>query len=136
MLTPVEPWDPQSVLTETDSVTIHPQGNIWVDERSLIVVVDGDYALTSDTGEILRVYEGSGPVSPCAKVPGTRTVVFARDDQIVVFDLGTGEQRVVTDLTGRRGQLRAAHTADGEQVWFTWVEERGDLWVMDVEGGG
>ena len=22
---------------------------------------------------------------------------------------------------------------DGEQVWFLWAEERGDLWVMDVE---
>ena len=136
MLTPLEPWDPQPVVTETDSLTVHTQASLWVDDRSVIVVVEGDFALASDTGEILRVYEGSGPVSPCATVPGTRTVVFARDDQIVVLDLDTGEQRVVTDFTGRPGHLGAAHTADGEQVWFTWYEERGDLWVMDVQGGG
>jgi hypothetical protein len=39
----------------------------------------------------------------------------------------------VTDLTGRRGNLdRWSLATDGEYLYFSWGEELGDLWVMDV----
>jgi hypothetical protein len=39
----------------------------------------------------------------------------------------------VTDLTGRRGILSLhALATEGEYLYFTWGEELGDIWVMDV----
>jgi Tol biopolymer transport system component/predicted Ser/Thr protein kinase len=135
MITPMEPWDPQPAVTQTARVAIPTAGSVWVDDHSLIVSVDNDFALASDTGEILRVYEGSGPTTNCVRMRGTRTILFTRDDQLTALDLDNGEQRVVSDLAGRPGRLGYPCDATGEQVWFTWFEERGDLWVMDVEGG-
>jgi len=44
-----------------------------------------------------------------------------------------GEERLVVDLTGRRGQLDLMSLAtDGEFLYFSWQEDEGDLWVMDV----
>jgi len=136
MITPLEPWDPKPAISQTDSVDFPTGGGVWVDDHSLIVTMKGDFALASDTGEVLRVYEGSGPSTNCCKVRGARTILFTRDNQITALDLDSGEQRAVTDLTGRPGRMGYPCSADGEQVWFTWFEERGDLWVMDVEDGG
>ncbi|MCB9899673.1 MAG: PD40 domain-containing protein [Planctomycetes bacterium] len=134
MLTAVEPWDPRPILTTTDVIGVPTQSSVWVDDHTLVAMVDGDFALVSDTGEIQRVYAGSGPEQACTMVPGTRTILFHRGGQVAGLDLDSGELRVLTDLTGRPGDMGAVLTADAEQVWFTWFEARGDLWVMDVEG--
>ena len=45
---------------------------------------------------------------------------------------GTGE-RQATDLSGRRGYLEPLSLAtDGRDLYFTWGEDLGDIWVMDV----
>ena len=47
---------------------------------------------------------------------------------------GRGNRRA-TDLTVRRGAPGSeALTTDGEYLYFTWEEDLGDIWVMDVEG--
>ena len=39
----------------------------------------------------------------------------------------------VTDLSGRRGRLGdLALATDGTYLYFTWHEDKGDIWVMDV----
>jgi hypothetical protein len=44
-----------------------------------------------------------------------------------------GREYPVTDLTGRRGAMRPFSLAtDGKYLYFTWGEELGDIWVMDV----
>jgi Tol biopolymer transport system component len=135
MIGPLEPWTPQPVLTSTPSVSIPTVGYAWIDDRSLIVTVDGDLAVVSDAGEIMRVYEGSGGTIGGTKVRGARTIIYKLDDQFSTLDLDTGERRTVTDFSGRPGFLGFPYAATKEQAWFTWSEERGDLWVMDVEAG-
>ena len=42
-------------------------------------------------------------------------------------------ERPVTDFTGRPGTLGVFGLAtDGSYLYFTWDEDIGDLWVMDV----
>jgi hypothetical protein len=43
-----------------------------------------------------------------------------------------GTEHPVTDLKGRRGNLGWDLAADGQFVYFTWQENFGDIWVMDV----
>ena len=44
-----------------------------------------------------------------------------------------GEEQLVVDLTGRRGRLdRFSLATDGEFLYFSWEEDEGDLWLMDV----
>jgi Tol biopolymer transport system component len=46
---------------------------------------------------------------------------------------GSTAERQLTDLVGKRGYLRSLDDTDGEFLYFTWREDEGDLWVMDVE---
>ena len=43
-----------------------------------------------------------------------------------------GSEFPVTDLVGRSGTLGYALGTDGQYLYFTWWEDLGDLWVMDV----
>ena len=39
----------------------------------------------------------------------------------------------MTAFTGRRGDLGTyALTTDGDYLYFTWQDDLGDLWVMNV----
>ena len=42
-----------------------------------------------------------------------------------------GVERALTDFSGKRGSLARLAT-DGEYLYFTWEEDLGDIWVMDV----
>jgi Tol biopolymer transport system component len=48
---------------------------------------------------------------------------------------GSAEERQLTDFVGRSGFLGAVNDTDGEYLYFTWNEDQGDIWVMDVEPG-
>jgi len=55
-----------------------------------------------------------------------------RRNFFVVSRDGSGE-RAITDFAGRRGTAGAnALATDGAYLYFTWEEDEGDLWVMDV----
>jgi hypothetical protein len=42
-------------------------------------------------------------------------------------------ERRLTDLTGRRGAMGLIGlSTDGHYLYFTWQEDLGDIWVMDV----
>ena len=72
--------------------------------------------------------------------------VWTRDGSKVFF-LGTderagnlwsismidGDERPATNLAGRRGTLGGAVPAtDGHSLYFTWRDDVGDIWVMDI----
>ena len=44
-----------------------------------------------------------------------------------------GSVRQLTDLRGRYGRLGRYFAHDGTYLYFNWIEDTGDLWVMDVE---
>ena len=46
---------------------------------------------------------------------------------------GSSVDRQLTDFVGRPGYLGSVDDTDGEYLYFTWNEDHGDLWVMDVE---
>lgn len=50
-----------------------------------------------------------------------------------IMNVEDGRVRRLTDLSGRRGDLGiVALAAHGDHLFFTWEEEVGDIWVMDV----
>ena len=80
------------------------------------------------------------------KGPGRGYVQWSRNGKTIYFD-GVGEregniwavdtkeriERPVTDLRGKRGSLGSfGQATDGTYLYFTWEEDTGDIWVMDV----
>jgi Tol biopolymer transport system component len=54
-------------------------------------------------------------------------------DNIWSMSLENGSKQQVTDLQGRAGQLCfLALATDGDYLYFTWRQDLGDIWVMDV----
>jgi tricorn protease-like protein len=50
-------------------------------------------------------------------------------------EFGSSIDRQLTDFAGRPGYLGSLNDTDGEFLYFTWSEDHGDLWVMDVDQG-
>jgi Tol biopolymer transport system component/serine/threonine protein kinase len=48
------------------------------------------------------------------------------------LSLETGKVSRLTKLGGRRGSLGSSIATDGRYLYFTWSEDVGDIWVMDV----
>jgi len=48
-------------------------------------------------------------------------------------EFGSSTDRQLTDFVGRSGYLGRESDTDGEFLYFTWSEDHGDLWVMDVD---
>jgi hypothetical protein len=60
---------------------------------------------------------------------GFGRVIWARS-------METGVESRAAELEGRHGALEpSAIDTDGAHLYFTWVEDEGDIWVMDVEEG-
>ena len=49
------------------------------------------------------------------------------------FSVADGSVRQLTDFSGRYGNLGRTFATDGKYFYFTWHENTGDIWVMDVE---
>ena len=57
----------------------------------------------------------------------------SRADNVWSVAIGSGKERQVTALTGRRGALGGLSLAvDARHVYFAWQEQRGDVWVADL----
>jgi Tol biopolymer transport system component len=48
------------------------------------------------------------------------------------LSLDNGKVSRLTQLEGRRGNLADHFATDGRYLYFTWREDDGDIWVMDV----
>lgn len=44
-----------------------------------------------------------------------------------------GEERVLTDLSGRTGDIDAGLATDGKSIYFVWEETTADIWMMHME---
>ena len=68
--------------------------------------------------------------------PDGEDIYFAGPDakNFLAFSLKDRRTRPVTDLVGRRGTLGTQQmpTTDGAFFYFTWRDDLGDIWVMDV----
>jgi Tol biopolymer transport system component/predicted Ser/Thr protein kinase len=69
--------------------------------------------------------------------PDGNTVYFlgygVRQGNIWALAIGTQKERAVTALTGKRGKLgRLGLATDGHNLYFTWEEARGNIWVADI----
>ncbi len=69
--------------------------------------------------------------------PGGETVYFvARREgrgNLYEKEFGSSIEHQLTDFVGRPGYLGYLDDTDGQYLYFTWREDHGDLWVMDVE---
>jgi Tol biopolymer transport system component len=69
--------------------------------------------------------------------PDGRTFYFVgigkNESNLHAVSIDGTSQRQMTVLTGRRGAM-GCMTTDGRNLFFTWEEDLGDLWVMDVVG--
>ena len=78
-----------------------------------------------------------GPTGAPRWAPDGRHIYFVgrrdRSDNVWAVSTKDGSERPVTDLRGKRGSIgRRALATDGEYLYFTWEEDTGDIWVMDV----
>jgi hypothetical protein len=48
------------------------------------------------------------------------------------LSLGSGQISRLTRLEGRRGNIGYDFATDDRYLYFTWREDEGDIWVMDV----
>ena len=132
-VSPVDGVAPRHVPVDTSGGMTSAIGT-WLDDGSFLTFWDGDITHVGLDGGVLRRYPGPDPESNAiVPVPGETTLLFDQDEQLRGLDLESGEVRALTDLRGRPGRMGSIMGTDGEQIWFTWVERRGDLWIMDVE---
>ena len=120
-------------VTTGGTVEWTPDGHGLVVERQ-----DGLYRVAKDGGEALLLSRTvEFPYSPR----------FSRDGQSIYYGVITGprqEQGVwklslvdgkvsrLTKLEGRRGDSGYIISTDGRYLYFTWNDDDGDIWVMDV----
>lgn len=76
----------------------------------------------------------SGPVGPFGarfSWDGKR-LYYLREGNLWALSLEEGSKHSMTDLAAKRGTLGWGLATDGQYLYFTWAEETGDLWLMDV----
>ena len=66
--------------------------------------------------------------------PDGGSILFHGDRSISMIDARGGRPaRSIVELAGRPGELGFYGTpTDGRHVYFVWIEDVGDIWVMDV----
>ncbi|HXV60216.1 MAG TPA: protein kinase [Vicinamibacteria bacterium] len=96
---------------------------------------DGAYGLwrvAAEGGEPERLSERPG-ARPFFS-PGGREILFnGLNNNVWALSLDDRSERQITDLADKRGELGFyALATDGQYLYFTWVEDRSDIWTMDV----
>ena len=95
---------------------------------------------------IRRVRAEGGESEPLTRGPSQGAPSWSPDGKRIFFGAGgergpniwavsieDGAERAMTDFTGRPGTLgEQGLVTDGDYLYFTWDEDVGDLWVMDV----
>ena len=106
-----------------------------IDDRLLYGVSGGVWIgpVSEATPPVKIFEEGAGVMGWAADGRSLVGVVTRNGASVVVSiaDDGTHERRL-TNLTGRRGDLGGNTATDGRFLYFTWYEDVGDLWVMDL----
>ena len=111
---------------------------------------DGEWLLFSDigTGALLRVPAAGGDVRVVSRGPAG-FICFSADGRHALYigafgklnsiwrvSLDDDSEHAMTDLSGRRGSMGVnALATDGNYLYFTWEDDLGDIWVMDMVTG-
>lgn len=78
----------------------------------------------------------AGPGQVVRWSPNGQSIFFKgigpREGSLWQHSVTTDEERKVADLLGRRGRLGRGLSTDGDHLYFTWEEDLGDIWVMDI----
>jgi Tol biopolymer transport system component len=109
---------------------------------------DGQWLAVSREGRLSRVPRNGGEPVPMSTVPHEvntprvshdgRSIYFSvvsgplEDHDLWSVSLADGTTSRLTKLEGRRGRLGYYFAADERNVYFTWLDDEGDIWVMDV----
>jgi Tol biopolymer transport system component/predicted Ser/Thr protein kinase len=89
------------------------------------------WRMPREGGESLRLTPGDGS-NPIWSRDGRAVYFLDRNDLWTVPTEG-GEVRKLTDFSGKRGSASTDCLATDERfLYFTWLEDAGDIWVMDV----
>ncbi len=91
----------------------------------------GLFRMPREGGEFLRLTSGVGDYQIWSR--DGRAVYFLDRNDLWIVPAAGGEVRKLTDFSGKRGSMAGACLAtDGQFLYFTWLEDAGDIWVMDV----
>ena len=111
---------------------------------------EGRWLAVLRQGRLVRVQADGGasaPLSTGAHQPSDPRV--SRDGRSIYYGVlnGPSEQHGLwklsladgaisrlANLEGQRGRLGHNFAADMRYLYFTWLEDEGDIWVMDVAG--
>jgi len=104
-----------------------------VDRRFATRDADNHITITDLDGRTVRTFSTTSPTSSTWTSDGEKLLIRSTPDRISALDLETGANRLLVDLSGRRGSLNIYGTpSDGKFVYFIWEENLGDIWTMDV----
>ena len=106
--------------------------------------------LLKDDGRLYRVArEGGQPSLLSSSIQQAYGARFSRDGRSIYYQvidgrasqawklsLSDGKISRLTQLEGRRGRLGYIASSDDRYMYFTWYEDDGDIWVMDVAKTG
>ncbi len=128
---------------EPRQVTDHPgsdQSPAWSPDGKWLVFQSlgrgaGLWRIPASGGEAEPVAEGRAYRPSWS--PDGKEIYFVRPTDISTniwaVSLEDGREYPVTDFSGRHGSLYEFPLAtDGDYLYFTWGEDLGDIWVMDV----
>ncbi len=121
-----------------ESVDLHPDWSPdgkWVAFDSSRDGTRNLWRISASGGKPERLTKGEGQYPRWS--PDGKTIFFLgygdRKNNVWAVSIDSGEERPVTALTGRRGVLgRLGLATDGQNIYFTWEESRGDIWVADI----
>ncbi|MCZ6877808.1 MAG: protein kinase [Acidobacteria bacterium] len=127
---------------EPRQVTVHPADESvvdWSPDAKWLVFISGShlFRIPAAGGEREQLGEGLiGSFGAHLSPDGTVLYYLGRDDNVWALSLKDGSESPATDLAGRRGTLGWGVATDGQFLYFSWAEETGDIWVMDVTNDG
>jgi Tol biopolymer transport system component len=114
-------------------------GAEWSPDGAWLLVVrqGGLYRVSRQGGEPVRL-SSADPSSIFRFSPDGKSIYYSvvggpkENHDLWKLSLDRGQRSRLTTLQGRRGNLGQAFTTDGRNLYFTWREDNGDIWVMDV----
>jgi Tol biopolymer transport system component/tRNA A-37 threonylcarbamoyl transferase component Bud32 len=124
----------------TDDPALDQAATWWPDGRSLVFESWRGYSPTlwrmpTDGGEAQPLTTKTGRASVWS--PDRKTMYFLSFGGVIwARSMETGVESRAAEFEGRQGALEpSAIDTDGTYLYFTWREDEGDIWVMDVEEG-
>jgi len=130
---PASGGEPRPVATGPSADEL-PQ---WSRDGASIVFL----SMRSGEWRLWRVAVSGGDPEPITKradifcwSPDGKRIFYASRGNLWELELGNGSERQLTDFSGRPGFLGFnSFASDGGNLFFSWYEDLGDIWVVDVE---